>query len=62
MEPGRNGDIELHKGGYQDVALCTGVGGGGSGGVAQSVCVDGTDAVGSGGGVGCGDSDGAEIW
>ena len=26
------------------------------------VCVDGTDAVGSGGGVGCGDSDGAESW
>ena len=42
--------------------MCTGVGGGGSGGVAHSVCVDGTDAVGSGGGVGCGDSDGAEIW
>ena len=42
--------------------MCIGVGGGGSGGVVRSICVDGTDAVGSEGGVGCGDSDGAEIW
>ena len=42
-----------------DVGLCTGVGG--SGGVADSVGVDGTDGRGSGGSVssGCGDSDDA---
>ena len=59
MEPGRDKNIELHKGGYRDVGLCTGVGGVGSGGVGGSVSVDGIDGVGSGGGVGCGDSDGA---
>ena len=59
MEPERDGDIELQKGGYQDVALCTGVDGGGRGGFALSVGVDGTDGVGSGGGVGCDDNDGA---
>ena len=59
MEPGRDGDIELQKGGYQDVALCTGVDGGARGGFALSVGVDGTDGVGSGGGVGCDDNDGA---
>ena len=26
-DPGRDGDVELHKGGYWDVGLCTGVGG-----------------------------------
>ena len=45
MEPGRDGDVEVNEGRYWDVGLCTGV--------------DGTDGVGSGGGVGgvCGDSD-----
>ena len=65
MEPGRDGDIELHKGWHWDVDLCTSVdggGGGGSDGGGSSVGVDGTDGVGSGGGVGagCGDRDGAE--
>ena len=41
MEPGRDKNIELHKGGYRDVGLCTGVGGVGSGGVGGSVGVDG---------------------
>ena len=59
MEPGRDGDIELYMGGYWDVNLCTGVGGGGSGGVGGSVGVDDTDGLSSGVGVGCGDSDGA---
>ena len=61
MEPGRDGDIELHKGEYQDVGLSSTVGGGRGSGVGGSVGVDGTDSVGSGGGVGggCGDSDGA---
>ena len=49
MEPGRDKNIELHKGGYRDVGLCTGVGGVGSGGVGGSVGVDGIDGVGSGG-------------
>ena len=59
MEPGQDGDVELHECGYLDVGLCTSVGG--SGCVGGSVGVDGTDSVGSGGGVGAGygDSDGA---
>ena len=44
-DPGQNGDVELHKGGYWDVSLCTGVGG--SCGVGGSVGVGGTDGVGS---------------
>ena len=61
MEPGRDGDIEVHKGEYWDVSLSSTVGGGRSSSVGGSVGVDGTDSVGSGGGVGggCGDSDGA---
>ena len=61
MEPGWDGDVELHDSGYCDVGLWTGFGG--SGGVGGSICVDGTDHVDSDGGVGggCFDSDGAEI-
>ena len=57
MEPGRDGNVELHEGKYLDAGLCTV---GGSGGVGVSV-VDGTDGKGSGGGVGsgCGNSDDA---
>ena len=47
MKPERDGDVELHEGGYWDVGLCTDAGG--SGGVGSSVGVDGTDGVGSGG-------------
>ena len=47
MKPERDGDAELHEGGYWDVGLCTDVGG--SGGVGSSVRVDGTDGAGSGG-------------
>ena len=47
-DPGWDGDVELHKGGYWDVGLCTGVGG--SDGVGGSVGVGGTDGVGSGSG------------
>ena len=58
-DPGRDGDVELHKGGYWDVGLCTGVGG--SGGAGGSVGVGGADGVGSGsgggGGVGSGGGD-----
>ena len=52
MDPGRNGDVELHKAGeYWHVSLCAGVG---SGGVGSSAGVGGADRVvsGSGGGVG----------
>ena len=35
MEPGWDGDVELHEGGNWDVGLCTGVGG--SGGIDGSV-------------------------
>ena len=48
MEPGQDGDVELHEARYWDIGLCTGVGG--SGGVGSSVYVDGTGSVGSGGG------------
>ena len=59
MELGQDEDFELHESRYWDVGLCTDVRG--SGGVGGSVCVDGTDGVGSGGSVGggCGDSHGA---
>ena len=50
MEPGSDGDVELHEGGYWSVGLCAGVGGSGGGGV--GVNLDGVDSVGSGGGVG----------
>ena len=46
MQPGQDGDIEIHKGRYRDVGLCTGVVGGGS------VSVYDTDSVSSGGRVG----------
>ena len=61
MEPRQDGDIELHKGEYWDVGLSSGVDGGCGSGVGGSVCVDGTDGLGSGWGVGggCGDSGGA---
>ena len=58
MEPGWDGDAELHEGGYWSVNLCAGVDGSGGGGVG----VDGADSVCSGGGVGgavgdgCGDN------
>ena len=57
VDPGRDGDVELHMGGYWDAGLCTGVCG--SGGVGSSVGVGGTDGVGSGcgGGVGSGDGE-----
>ena len=41
MEPGWDGDVELHEGGYWSVGLCAGVGG--SGGF--SVDVNGADGV-----------------
>ena len=44
MEPGQDGDVELHEGRYWDVGLCTSVGG--SGGVGSSIDEDGTDNVG----------------
>ena len=50
MEPGQDGDVGLHEGGYWDVGLCFGVGGSGGVGVDG---VNGADNVGSGG---CGDS------
>ena len=54
MEPRRDGDVELHEGGYWDGFLCTGVGVGGR------VGVDDIDRMCSGRGVGsgCGNSDG----
>ena len=57
VDPGRDGDVELHKGGYWGVSLCAGVGS--NGGVGGSAGVRGTDGVvsGSGGGVGDGDGD-----
>ena len=61
MEPGQDGDIELHTGEYWDVGLSSGVSGGRGSGAGGSVGVDSTDGLGSGWGVGggCGDSDGA---
>ena len=44
MEPGWDGDVELHESRYWDVGLCTSVGG--SGGVGSSIGEDGTDGVG----------------
>ena len=54
MEPGWDGDVELHEGRYWSVSLCAGVGGSGGGGVD----VDGADDVGSGEGVGSAVGDG----
>ena len=56
-DPVRHGDVELHKGGYWDVSLCTGVVG--SSGVGSSIVEGGTGGVGSGSGrsVGSGGSD-----
>ena len=58
VDPGRDGDVELRKGGYWFVSLCAGVGSGG-GGVGGSAGVEGADSVvsGSGGGVGSGGGD-----
>ena len=50
VEPGWDGDVELHEGGYWSVGSCAGVGDSGGGGV--GVDVDGANDVGSGGGVG----------
>ena len=60
MDPGWDGDVELHEDKYWDFSLCTSVSG--SGGVGDSAVVDGIDGVGTGGGFGsgCGNSDGAE--
>ena len=44
MEPGQDGDVELHEGRYWGVGLFTSVGG--SGGVGSSIGEDGTDSVG----------------
>ena len=43
MEPGPDGDVELHERGYWDVGFCTGVGG--SGGVGGSVAVWAVEGV-----------------
>ena len=56
MEPGWDGDVELHEGGYWSVGLCAGVGGSVGGGV--GVDVDGADSAGSGRGVGSAVGDG----
>ena len=50
MEPGWDGDVELHEGGSWSVGLCAGVGGSNGGGV--GVDVNGADSVDSAGGVG----------
>ena len=55
MDPGWDGDVELHEGGYWSGSLCAGVGGsGGSGGAGGTAGVRGADSVvsGSGGGAG----------
>ena len=60
MDPGWEGDVELHEGGYWSGSLCAGVGG--SGGAGGTTGVRGADSVvsGSGGGAGggAGDSEG----
>ena len=43
MEPGQDGDVELHEGRYWGVGLFTSVGGSG---VGSSIGEDGTDGVG----------------
>ena len=68
MDPGWDGDVELHEGGYWSGSLCAGVGG--SGGAGGTAGVRGADSVvsGSGGGAGGGggDSEGGQgvggIW
>ena len=54
MEPGWDGDVELHEGGYWSVGLCAGVSGG------FDVDRDGADDVGSGGGAGGAVGDGCD--
>ena len=57
MDPGWDGNVELHKGRDWSVSLCAGVGGsGGAGGSAGVRCASGV-VSGSGGGVGGGDGD-----
>ena len=46
VDPGWDGDVELHKGRYWGVSLCASVGT--SGGVDSSAGVGGADGVGSG--------------
>ena len=63
MDPGWDGDVELHEGGYWNGSLCASVGGsGGSGGADGAAGVRVADSVvsGSGGGAGSvgGDSEG----
>ena len=48
MDPGRDRDVELHKGRYWGVSLCAGVGS--SGGIGSSAGVGGADGVVSGSG------------
>ena len=57
MDPGWDGDVELHKGGYWSVSLCAGVGG--SGGAGGTAGVRGANGVvsGNGGGAGGGGGD-----
>ena len=55
MDPGWDGDVELHEGGYWSVSLCPG-GVGGSGGAAGVRCANGVVSS-SGGGVGGGGGD-----
>ena len=46
MEPGCDGDVDLHESWYWSVSLCANVGGsGGGGGGAVVVHVDGADGV-----------------
>ena len=53
MEPGCDGDVDLHESWYWSVSLCANVGGsGGGGGGAVVVHVDGADGVVSDGGIG----------
>ena len=55
MDPGWDGDVDLHEGGYWSGSLCAGVGGsGGSGGAGGTAGVRGADSVVSGSGSGAG--------
>ena len=57
MDPGWDGDVELHEGGYWSGSLCAGVGGsGGAGGTADARGA-GSVVSGSGGGAGGGGGD-----
>ena len=57
MDPGRDGDVELHKGEYWSVSLCAGVGGSGRAGGSAGVRAGDGVVSGSGGGVGGGGGD-----